>query len=405
MTPFSYITSLYTAAAALDLVTFFVLAFVCVLQFCFVRRHGDAARNWVQWARHSLALFTLQVAQRTQPALRTSYADSPRAPTTAPCFRFTDRHIEFFESEQKGLTQARGFLDSIWMLFEAGVRVLLLVTLTQLGAGLAAARSAGGNAQPGGTTQLSMAWGAGGLTFIVALGVFGLRCYYWAHIFDKDQVNLVSARGLGWSWTPWTGGGVDLERMNQVTIDIDFALHCTWLVLALLALGQAVRTRALSRSAAHTRTFVAQASTYFVVCAGLFVAQPLYNVIILIVFCLNSYDVSGAEATIVTDVIFRTWPYALILVTLFVLGRKKVGGVWSTQQPFLTKEANAGETVYQTPWGYQVTHQTAPPQATTIDSQAQLNSYYAQPQQGTHDGQYQQYHHHQLQQQQQPHYG
>lgn len=390
MTPFSYITSLYTAAAALDLVTFFVLAFVCVLQFCFVRRHGDAARNWVQWARHSLALFTFTMFVLCGGLIiATVYS------------RFTDRHIEFFESEQKGLTQARGFLDSIWMLFEAGVRVLLLVTLTQLGAGLAAARSAGGNAQPGGTTQLSMAWGAGGLTFIVALGVFGLRCYYWAHIFDKDQVNLVSARGLGWSWTPWTGGGVDLERMNQVTIDIDFALHCIWLVLALLALGLAVRTRALSRSAAHTRT----ASTYFVVCAGLFVAQPLYNVIILIVFCLNSYDVSGAEATIVTDVIFRTWPYALILVTLFVLGRKKVGGVWSTQQPFLTKEANAGETVYQTPWGYQVTHQTAPPQATTIDSQAQLNSYYAQPQQGTHDGQYQQYHHHQQQQQQQPHYG
>lgn len=59
MIPFSYTTSLYAAATALELATFVVLVVVCVLQFCFVRRHGDTARTWVKWARYSLALFTL----------------------------------------------------------------------------------------------------------------------------------------------------------------------------------------------------------------------------------------------------------------------------------------------------------------------------------------------------------
>lgn len=135
-------------------------------------------------------------------------------------------------------------------------------------------------------------------------------------------------------------------------------------------------------------------------------AQPLYNIIILGVFYLGNFYVPGVLATIVTDVVFRVWPHVLILLILFVLGRKKIGGVWSTQQPFQTKDAAAGETVYQTPWGYSVTQQTAPQQAPVHDSQAQLNTYYAQPHSGTQDVQ----HHHQQspyqqQQQQQPHYG
>ncbi len=110
-------------------------------------------------------------------------------------------------------------------------------------------------------------------------------------------------------------------------------------------------------------------------------------------------------ATIVTDVVFRVWSYVLILLILFVLGRKKIGGVWSTQQPFQTKDAAAGETVYQTPWGYTVTHQTAPQQVPVHGSQAQLNNYYAQPQQGAQDVQHQYQQNQYQQQQQQPHYG
>ncbi len=74
--------------------------------------------------------------------------------------------------------------------------------------------------------------------------------------------------------------------------------------------------------------------------------------------------------------------------------------------------------MYQTPWGYQVTHKTAPAvpqqQAPEYDAQAQLNQYYALPQQGAPDMQHQyqqqqqqyqqQQQQHQYQQQQQPHY-
>lgn len=135
-------------------------------------------------------------------------------------------------------------------------------------------------------------------------------------------------------------------------------------------------------------------------------AQPLYNIIILIIFYVNTSYVPGVMATIVTDVVFRVWSHVLILLILFVLGRKKIGGVWSTQQPFQTKDAAAGETVYQTPWGYTVTHQTAPQQVPVHGSQAQLNNYYAQPQQGVQDVQHQyQQNQYQQQQQQQPHYG
>ncbi|KAM3519960.1 hypothetical protein NHJ13051_007148 [Beauveria bassiana] len=364
MIPFSHATSLYAAATALDLGTFFLLALVTVLQFCFVRRHRDAARTWVKWARYSLALFT---------------------------FRFADRGIEFFASEKKGLWQTRGFLDSIWQLCEAVLRVFLLVTFAKLGAGLAMARSSsssssagtiGGAAPAGWTRTPGLAWGAGGLTLVLAVGLFGLRCYFWAHVYDENKAHSVTARK-----SKSQDGVVNLATIERATIDMDFALHCIWLVLSLLVLGLAVRTRSLSRAAPHTIT-------------------PLYNIIISIMFRLGSSSVSGIEATIVTDVVFRTWPYALILVVLFVLGRRKIGGVWSTQQPFQTKDAAAGETVYQTPWGYQVTHQTAPPQAPVYDSQAQLNDYYAQPpQQGAQEGQHhqhQQYHQHQ---QQQPHYG
>ncbi|OAA52494.1 hypothetical protein BBO_00335 [Beauveria brongniartii RCEF 3172] len=131
MIPFPHATSLYAAATALDLGTFFLLALVTVLQFCFVRRHRDAARAWVKWARYSLALFT---------------------------FRFTDRGIEFFASQKTGLWQTRGFLDSIWQLCEAVLRVFLLVTFAMLGAGLAMARSSSSAA---GTTG-SAAAGVGG---------------------------------------------------------------------------------------------------------------------------------------------------------------------------------------------------------------------------------------------------
>ncbi|TQV97826.1 hypothetical protein V2A60_006451 [Cordyceps javanica] len=394
MIPFSRVTSMYTAAAALDLATFFVLLFVSVLQFCFVRRHGDAARTWVKWARHSLALFTFTMFVLCGGlVISTVYS------------RFTDRHIEFFESEKTGLSQARGFLDGIWMLCEALFRVLLLVTFAMLGAGIAMARSSAGAAQAGWTRMPALAWAAGGLTLAPALGVFGLRCYFWAHVYDEkqqqQQQQSLSGRTLR---DQHSGGAADLARVSRVAIDIDFALHCVWLVLSLGVLCLAVRTRALSQSAPQTRT----ASTYFVACAMLFVAQPLYNMIILIIFNLSSSDVAGVEATIVTDVIFRMWPYALILLILFVLGRKKIGGVWSTQQPFQTKEAAAGETVYQTPWGYHVTHQTVPQQPQTYDSQAQLNNYYAQPQHGAQEMQHHQYYEQQQQQQQQqqqPHYG
>ncbi|PMB67182.1 hypothetical protein BM221_006844 [Beauveria bassiana] len=347
MIPFSHATSLYAAATALDLGTFFLLALVTVLQFCFVRRHRDAARTWVKWARHSLALFT---------------------------FRFADRGIEFFASEKKGLWQTRGFLDSIWQLCEAVLRVFLLVTFAMLGAGLAMARSSssssaagtiGGAAPAGWTRTPGLAWGAGGLTLVLAVGLFGLRCYFWAHVYDENKAHSVTARK-----SKSQDGVVNLATIERATIDMDFALHCIWLVLSLLVLGLAVRTRSLSRAAPHTITnsrliklHSLKASKYFLTCAVLFVAQPLYNIIISIMFRLGSSSVSGIEATIVTDVVFRTWPYALILVVLFVLGRRKIGGVWSTQQPFQTKDAAAGETVYQTPWGYQVTHQTAPPQA------------------------------------------
>ncbi|OAA52495.1 hypothetical protein BBO_00336 [Beauveria brongniartii RCEF 3172] len=163
----------------------------------------------------------------------------------------------------------------------------------------------------------------------------------------------------------------------------------------------------MTKNSRLMKLYSLQASKYFLTCAVLFVAQPFYNIIISIIFRLGSSSVSGVEATIVTDVVFRTWPYVLILVVLFVLGRRKIGGVWSTQQPFQTKDAAAGETVYQTPWGYQVTHQTAPRQAPVHDSQAQLNNYYAQPhQQGAQEGLHQQNHQQQQQQQQQqPHYG
>ncbi|KAM3499196.1 hypothetical protein MY10362_007527 [Beauveria mimosiformis] len=379
MIPFPHATSLYAAATALDLGTFFLLALVTVLQFCFVRRHRDAARTWVKWARYSLALFTFTMfVLCAQLIIATVYS------------RFTDRGIEFFASEKTGLWQTRGFLDSIWQLCEAVLRVFLLVTFAMLGAGLAMARSSSSAAAPAGWTRTpGLAWGAGGLTLVLAVGLFGLRCYFWAHVYDDNKTHSVTDRE-----SKSQDGAVNLATIERATIDLDFALHCIWLVLSLLVLGLAVRTRSLSRAAPHTIT----ASKYFLTCAVLFVAQPFYNIIISIIFRLGSSSVSGVEATIVTDVVFRTWPYALILVVLFVLGRRKIGGVWSTQQPFQTKDAAAGETVYQTPWGYQVTHQTAPRQAPVHDSQAQLNNYSAQPhQQGAQEGLHQQ--------QQQPHYG
>ncbi|KAJ4150537.1 hypothetical protein LMH87_011283 [Akanthomyces muscarius] len=386
MVPFSYGTSLYAAATALELATFFVLLVVCVLQFCFVRRHGDAARTWVKWARYSLALYTFTIFVLCGDSLIATVYD-----------RFVDRRIEFFASEERGLTQARGFLDSIWWLCEAVVRVLLLVTLAALGAGLAMARSVGGAAAPAGWTRMpSLAGAAGGLTLLLAVSLFGVRCYFWAHYYDWQQ----ERQGLVQGRAPL--GKVALGKLNRVTIDMDFALNCIWLALSLLVLGLAVRTRALSRSAPHTKT----ASNYFLTCAALFVAQPLYNIIILIIFYVNTSYVPGVMVTMVTDVVFRVWSYVLILLILFVLGRKKIGGVWSTQQPFQTKDAAAGETVYQTPWGYTVTHQTAPQQVPVHGSQAQLNNYYAQPQQGAQDVQHQyQQNQYQQQQQQQPHYG
>ncbi len=96
--------------------------------------------------------------------------------------RFTDRHIDFFASEKRGLFQARGFLDNIWWLCEAVVRVLLLVTFAMLGAGLAMARSTAagadaGLAAPAGWTKMpAVAGGAGILTLLLALPLFGLRC-------------------------------------------------------------------------------------------------------------------------------------------------------------------------------------------------------------------------------------
>lgn len=125
--------------------------------------------------------------------------------------------------------------------------------------------------------------------------------------------------------------------------------------------------------------------------------HPLYNVIVFILFNLGLHLANDFGPTIVTDVVIRSWSYGLILLRLFVLGRQKVGGVWSTAQPFQTKDAVAGETVYQTPWGYQVTRQTSPPPDSSNDAQAQLNNYYAQPQHGAQATQYSQ--------QQQPHYG
>lgn len=101
-----------------------------------------------------------------------------------------------------------------------------------------------------------------------------------------------------------------------------------------------------------------QASKLFLACAVLFVAQPLYCAIILIIFSLGIDNVQGGPNTIITNVFFRVWPYAAILLVLFVLGSKKVGGVYSTEQAFVTKEgdtaAAGGAPVYQTAWGYQV---------------------------------------------------
>lgn len=158
-----------------------------------------------------------------------------------------------------------------------------------------------------------------------------------------------------------------------------------------------------------------QASKLFLACAVLFVAQPLYCAIILIIFSLGIDDnVQDGQNTIITNVFFRVWPYAAILLVLFVLGGKKLGGVYSTEQAFVTKDGETtavvgGAPVYQTAWGYQVPLDTRAATQTHrhdnyggSDSQAQLNSYYAQGYHvQNHQQQLQQQYHHQHQ----PHYG
>lgn len=52
----------------------------------------------------------------------------------------------------------------------------------------------------------------------------------------------------------------------------------------------------------------------------------------------------------VLDIIFNIWTWFAILCTLLSLSNKKIGGVWSTDQPFTTRPDK--DTMVQTGWGY-----------------------------------------------------
>lgn len=161
--------------------------------------------------------------------------------------RFIERGIEFFPSERQGLVQTMGILDSIWWLAEAVVRVLLLIALATLSAGIAMSRTSG-HAQAGWTKLRPAAAFAGCVTLVVAVALFGLRCYYWAHAFDKGEPSIQSRR-----YQSRPGSIPNLDEINRVTIRMDLALHCIWVLLGLVVLTIAARTSGLSRAAPHTK--------------------------------------------------------------------------------------------------------------------------------------------------------
>lgn len=146
--------------------------------------------------------------------------------------RMTERGIEFFESEKQGITIARGVMAGLWALGQAILRMNLLVTFVMLAAGIAMARAAG-EVGDGWTKMKPMAMAVGGVTVVLQLVAFALRCYILAHAFDD---------------------GANLSSVLYATADLEFALHCIWLLLSLLVLALAIRTKALSGAATHTKT-------------------------------------------------------------------------------------------------------------------------------------------------------
>lgn len=89
---------------------------------------------------------------------------------------------------------------------------------------------------------------------------------------------------------------------------------------------------------------------------------------------------------IILDVVLSTWPQLILLGLVYGLGHKKVNGLWSTEQPFMTQGGSA-----VSPWGFSYDpNQVAPPaaihqsQAPPVMQQSwaqnqQPQSYYPQP--------------------------
>lgn len=129
----------------------------------------------------------------------------------------------------------------------AAFRALLLVTFAMLSEGIAMARMAG-RAEAGWTKLRPVAVMTGLTTMVLALALFGLRCYYWAHLYDGQPID--DARDA----SPSPKVARNLESIHHAMVRVDFSLHCLWLFISLVVLALATRTRALSRSAPHTKS-------------------------------------------------------------------------------------------------------------------------------------------------------
>ncbi|KAI5464870.1 hypothetical protein BGZ63DRAFT_421860 [Mariannaea sp. PMI_226] len=312
----------WIAHDALMVLTFVpsLILFLCSL--CAARRRGDPARRAFSWLKAAFGFFTLFI-----------FLDFAGYGLDLAASRIShdtnlDSAINNVQNVILQIEHAANQVFAIARLIEIFTDLMTFLMLVNLGNGILISHA--GKQSESGKIVKHAALGISAVLAILAIAFFGLRTNYIANIF----------RGVVYGLSPKMANQFNTSRQ------LDFSVRVLLFILSLGIVAQSVAIKMKTRTEPRVHT----ACNMFVACAVLWLLRSTYSMAAMASLTnLSSYlkDPTFKNYFDITDVVLGTWPELILLSLAFGLGSKKANGLWSTEQPFMTRGGNA-----VSPWGF-----------------------------------------------------
>jgi len=234
------------------------------------------------------------------------------------------------------LLMAQGQFFVIAGLFECIAQLLIYLALVTLSLGIVLA-------QTGGRTQLDkvfaiLSYAMSALLGIMAVAEWGIMVRVYLTYYGSGNIDL-------------TSGLEPVASLWNAASRIDFAITVLIFVLALVLMARA--SMLLIKARAEPR--VTTAANMLFACSIFFLLTATFDLAedIKYVNLSNVTDDPKFDGYIdIVEACFSVIPLLVILCLLLALGNKTMGGLWTTDQPFMRFMPDGTGMQQQYPWGY-----------------------------------------------------